>query len=110
MHAAFIEGASVRLLDDPDYREGLLAQVSRYPVEGSIIPIPYNLSAQAERYLEERVLPHIVTRDRFVLVTLEPIAPFRVWLDARLGPLGFESRRIGEHGSVQVTLFERGAT
>jgi hypothetical protein len=107
MHAAFIEGASVALLADPDYRDALLAQISRYPVEGSIVPIPYDLSPKAERYLEERVLPRVEASHRFVLVTLEPTAPFDVWLEGRLAPFGFEAREIGDHGSVQVTLFER---
>ena len=109
MHAAFIEGANVRLLEDPGYRDALLAQRSRYPVEGMIVPVPYNLSPQAQRYLERRVLPRVETSERFILVTLEGIAPIRVWLEARLAPVGFVSREIeeGEHGSVEVTLFER---
>jgi hypothetical protein len=109
MHAAFIEAANVPLLDDPRYRTPLLAQLTRYPVGGSLIPIPYNLTPDARRYLETRVVPIVSATDRFVLVTLQGIAPFETWLEARLGRLGFESREIGEHGSVQVTLFERAA-
>ncbi len=107
MHAAFIEAAHVEFFDDPERRSQLLAQLSRYPVEGSVVPLPYNLTEKSERYLEDVVVPKVDASDRFVLVTLEPIAPFAEWLEARLGPLGFQSRQVGEHGAVRVTVFER---
>jgi len=110
MHAAFIEGAHVEFFDDPEHRSQLLAQLSRYPVEGSVVPVPYNLTGESERYLENVVVPKVTASDGFVLVTLEPIAPFAEWLQARLGPLGFESRQVGEHGAVRVTVFQRGGS
>lgn len=87
----------------------LLAQISRYPVRGSIvpIPIPFDLSPDAKRYLEDRVIPELELTDRFVLVAVESIAPFEARFEGRLRPDGFTSRQVGSHGTVQVTLFER---
>ncbi|HXF71905.1 MAG TPA: glycosyltransferase family 39 protein [Actinomycetota bacterium] len=108
MHAAFVEGTHVALLRDPGYRSLLLAPLSRYPVQGKIVPIPFDLTDASESYLERRVVPSVEGSHRLVLVTLENGSGLTAWFQGRLQPLGFESRRVGDHGAVQVTLFERG--
>lgn len=107
VHPAFIESAHPPFLDDPEYRSALLAPLARYPVRGSVILMPFDLTNRVKPYLEETVIPKIERADRFVLFTLAPTIPFAEWLDGRLGPLGFQSRFVGEYGGIEVILFER---
>lgn len=107
VHPAFIESAHVPFLMDPEYRSALLAPLARYPVRGSVILMPYDLTDRTKPYLETVVVPAIERADRFVLFTLSPTIPFREWLDGRLAPLGFRSRLMGEYAGIQVILFER---
>lgn len=107
MQAAFIEGAHVEFFADPEYRSLLLAQLTRYPVEGMVLPIPYNLTDKSKTYLEDKIVRSIEDADHFVLVTLDTASALVAWLEGRLQPMGFEATLVGEHGAVQVMVFER---
>jgi len=108
MHPVFIEARQLDWLDDPERRSYLLAPTSFYPMEGDMVAMPYAADESGLAYLA-RLEAEIDDRDRILLVTQsENRAPFRTWLDARLGPDGWTSRSVGRFGLIELFEFTRG--
>jgi hypothetical protein len=99
---AFIESTDVGWVREPGKRQYLLSVLRPYPMEGAIIAVPYEFSADAERYLDS-FTGRLDAADRFLLVN--DYGGFRAWLDGRLA--GFSSRLVARGGIITVILFER---
>jgi uncharacterized membrane protein len=107
LHPELIESTQLDWFSDPEKRSYLLSVQSYYPMEGRLVPMPYDLNGEARDYLEGLVTGELAGADRFLLVTRYPLVPFRDWLDGRLGPQGYTSKVIGRFGVIQVIEFSR---
>jgi uncharacterized membrane protein len=107
LHPELIESTQLDWFSDPEKRSYLLSVKSYYPMEGRVVPMPYDLNGEARDYLEGLVVGELADADRFLLVTRYPLIPFRDWLDGRLRPQGFGSKVIGRFGVIQVIEFSR---
>jgi uncharacterized membrane protein len=107
LHPALVESAQLDWFSDREKLSYLLSVQSYYPMEGRVTPMPYVLDDEASAYLEGLVTGELAGADRFLLVTRYPQVPFRVWLDGRLKPEGYDSRVIGTFGVILVIEFSR---
>lgn len=107
VHPAFTESRLIELFDNPEQRSWLLAPLSRYPVAGKVIPLPYDFNRESEAYLEQVVRNDLSEASRFILLTRYPFVPYHRWLDGRLRADGFESRDAGNFGIIQVVVFTK---
>jgi hypothetical protein len=105
-----IESRDLSWLVDSEKRMTTLAPLTYYRVDGDLIPLPWDLESQPERdYMERIVSEHIVSVDRFLLIsrTVGDNGTVAAWLRGRLGPLGFCARSLGNFGAVGVLAFDR---
>jgi hypothetical protein len=101
------ESSAIASFSDPKKRAALLSPLSIYPMNGRIVPLPFQLDRSADRYLNRVTRGEVVQARRLVLVTNVAFDAFRTWLDGRLQPLGFESRVYGRFGGVVLVVFDR---
>lgn len=107
----FVEGADPEWLglsaDDERY-SFLLAPLSYYPLAGRIRLLPYRLDARTRPYFESELLPSFSTEDRFVVIS-RGRGPrwWSLWLDGRLGHVGYAAERIYESTYLGAAAYER---
>jgi hypothetical protein len=108
----FSEANDFAWLSDPKNRSQLLTPLAPYPMKGTIIPLPSDFNARVERYLQGIVARDDLLRSRQVILVSwgAAQAPEQAWLDSRLGPSGFKSRRVGMYGSLVVVEYTREST
>jgi len=108
VRTGLIETAKIHWDLDIDRDSPLLCPISKYPIPGRIILLPYDLSPEAEKYLHEVYSRVLQPTDTFVLVTRnygsETLIP---WLRGWLGTQGFEASEMGNSDGVTVLLFRR---
>jgi mannosyltransferase len=106
LQPGLIESEQLDWFDDPERSSYLMAVDSYYPLEGRVTLLPLSLADPgAHEYLDGLVTTELAGAARFLYVTRNPALPYRDWLDGRLGPLGFESRVLGQFGVVSVVEF-----
>jgi hypothetical protein len=103
--SGFVEASDPRALDDPKLREVLFAPLEIYPPAGKVVRLPYRLNEESIQYLE-RILPAALDRqDRFLFVGRFEGRSFEPWLSGWLAARGFQSKSLGNFGTVSVYLF-----
>ena len=103
--SGFVEASDPRALDDPKLREVLFAPLEIYPPAGNVVRLPYRLNEESIQYLE-RILPAALDRqDRFLFVGRFEGRSFEPWLSGWLAARGFQSKSLGNFGTVSVYLF-----
>jgi 4-amino-4-deoxy-L-arabinose transferase-like glycosyltransferase len=85
-----------------------LAPVSRYPIAGDVIPLPYRPDRETEPYLQNLATNTLEHADRFLLLARANDGLFAAWLEGRFAG-SFVSKPIGDFGAVSLTLFQRNA-
>lgn len=107
VRSPFVQARDVGWLTDPHRVPLLLAPVAAYPVDGTPLALPFDLSAAERRYLEDEVVPIAAAESRLVVVSWSIDDRVLPWLQGRLDGLGFELRQPRTFGSVVVAVLER---
>jgi hypothetical protein len=103
--SGFVEASDPRALDDPKLRDVLFAPLEMYPAAGKVVRLPYRLNEESIQYLE-RILPAALDhQDRFLFVGRFEGRTFEPWLRGRMAARGFQSKSLGNFGTVSVDLF-----
>jgi hypothetical protein len=101
-----VEAKQVDWLTDPERRSYVLAPFAFYPLGTDPVPLPlFPHDEGADVYLDALLAGPVAATDRFVLI--EQGDEYRTWLDARLGPLGWSSRILGEVDEPQEVEYVR---
>lgn len=104
-----VEAKQVEWLSDPERRAYVLAPFSFYPLGPDPVPLPlFPHVPGADAYLEALLDGPVAEQGRFVLIEQGDV--YRVWLDERLGRLGWTSRVVGGHTEPEVTVFTRSSS
>ena len=85
-----------------------LSPVSRYPIAGDVIPLPYRPDREGEPYLQNLATNTLEHTDRFLLLTRADDGLFAAWFEGRFAG-SFVSTPIGDYGAVSLILFQRNA-
>lgn len=104
VQSGYIESDSPEYFGDHDRRAWLLAPLSRYPVEGDAVPVPYELDEFGRAYLE-RESRAARAYQNVVLITLRPDTRVDLFLDPRLP--GFDPGPTSCFRGVCVIEFRR---
>ena len=87
----------------------LYAHLPVYPVAGRPYPFPNETSPEAERYAAGLLRGRLSDSGRFLVYGgAGNVAFWRKWFAARMEPLGWTNRSLGEFGDMGAILFERG--
>ena len=107
--SGFFESESLANLQDPVLSEVLIAPFLRYHIPGRIISLPSVPDAEGQAYAEQILAPKLQDQSRFLLVGFASSDLYSAWLEGR-GPIwGFRLQSSVTHGSLLVSVFERGA-
>ncbi len=106
VRSGLIESKQPGWLADEEESSYLLAPLAYYPVDGTVIPLPWGVAGDATQYLETIVRTRLEQHERFVLVT-QTGTDFRRWFDRRMRAGGFAARGVGTFGHLLVVVFER---
>jgi len=90
---------------DPD--SPLLCPLSKYPVPGHVILLPYRFSPESMAYLKEVFTRELSSADRFVLLAREDEPEFNAWMRGWLVGQGFDAAPLRQSKGVSVYLFRR---
>jgi len=113
LQSGLIESRQVDWLADPAKAGYLNAPAAAYRMEGRIVPMPFDLDPPERAYLEGVIDDVLLQSDRFLLIMRTkgtPESPLLTWLDARLAPVGYTARIVGNYGVILVVLFQRSGT
>ena len=105
----FVEAKNINWLTDTNRRKFLNAPLAAYPPKGAVLRLPARVFSPELREYAERELGQFATKHvRIAFLGRGSVArTWRPWLESRLRPMGFETRRLGEHPGVSLLLFER---
>ncbi len=108
IRVGILESAKVRWdLNNIDMDSPLLCPLSKYPMPGRIVPLPYGFNSDSIRYLEEIYSRILRPTDRFVMVTRNDDETFDAWMRGWFTGQGFESSQLENSKGVSVFLFVR---
>ena len=106
LSVGLVETATISSDVHIDRDSPLLCPLSKYPIPGSIVLIPYRLNSESIRYMQEISSQILAANDTFVVVARkneELIAWTRGWFLAQ----GFEASEVGHAEGVPVFLYRR---
>ena len=107
VRVGLIETRNVHWPVDIDRDSPLLCPLSKYPVPGRVILLPYVIDDQSKAYLRQitsQVLDH---SDRFVLMARGENVDFIAWAQGWFTGRNFVSQELGKSEGVRVFLFRR---
>lgn len=107
VRSGLVQGRRVDWLTDPHRTPVVLAPVQAYPTDARAVPLPYGLSGDERRYLQDEIVPLAASESRLAVITWMNDDEVLPWLQGRLSSAGFELRRGRTFGSVFVGVFER---
>ena len=107
MRVGLVETAKIHWDIDVDRDSPLLCPLSKYPVPGRIILLPYRLNSETVRYLEDISLHILKPAGKFVLITRGDDREFIAWARGWFSSEGFEVSELGNSRGVPVFLFRR---
>ncbi|MDQ3981464.1 MAG: hypothetical protein M3271_02140, partial [Actinomycetota bacterium] len=107
LFSGFIEANQMDWLADPERADYLSAPAAMYPMEGRLIPTPFNLTGAGTAYMQDITEDVLLPSEEFVLVTRGG-EPYRAWLDPQTAQHGFVANLVGAFGDVWVYEFTRG--
>lgn len=107
VRSGLVQGRRIDWLTDPHRTPVVLAPIQAYPVHGTPVPLPYGLSDDERRYLQEEIVPLAESQTRLVVIAWANVNGVMPWLEGRLGSAGYEFRERRAFGSVVVGVFER---
>jgi 4-amino-4-deoxy-L-arabinose transferase-like glycosyltransferase len=110
MHPGLVESAQLDWFADPERRSYLLSPTSYYSFPEHVLPVPYDISADGERFMQDELDALPPGTDRIVYVTRFPGVPYVTWLDGRLEPEGWTKGRVESRGAMQLVEFVRDGT
>ncbi len=88
----------------------LYSHLAFYPIRGRAYPFPFEASPEAERFASALVQNTLKRAERFVLYGGDhSVLWWRDWLAARPDLAGWNQRRLGSFGDVDVVIFDRQA-
>lgn len=105
IRTALTESRSIAWVQDPRRRDYLLSPLSRYPMNGRPILLPFDLTHGGLAYVEGLAAGPLANANRFLLVS-NYLNPFEDWLAGRLQG-SFVSQPIWASGTTQITEFIR---
>jgi len=105
IRVGLIESANIRWDLNIDHDSPLLSPISKYPVPGRIVLVPYGISQEAANYLQDVYTRVLLPVDTFIFIGRngEVIPWLRGWF---LGH-GFAATRIGNPEGIIVLRFRR---
>lgn len=108
IRVGIVESAKARWdLNNINTDSPLLCPLSKYPMPGRIVPLPYSFNSQSSRYLEEISSQILKPADRFVMVSRNDDENFDAWMRGWFASEGFESTQLETSKGVSVFLFLR---
>jgi hypothetical protein len=84
----------------------LLCPLSKYPIPGRIVLIPYRLNPDSIHYVQEISSQILAADDTFVVVARKN-EEFIPWIEGWFRAQGFESSEVGHAEGVPVFLYRR---
>jgi 4-amino-4-deoxy-L-arabinose transferase-like glycosyltransferase len=105
MASGFVEASDPRALDDPKLRDVLFAPLEIYPPGGRVVRLPYRLNEESIQYLESILPAALDHQDRFLFVGRLEGRSFEPWLSGWVAARGFQSKSLGNFGTVSAYLF-----
>jgi len=106
LRSGFQESMQTSWYDEPE-RAGLLASpASYYPIPGTVLPLPVELTPDMAAFMQKRIDAAIPTTDRFIAVTVSGSA-FEPWLTELFNERGYTAQVIGQVNLFTVTEFTR---
>jgi mannosyltransferase len=90
---------------DPD--SPLLCPLSKYPVPGRIVLLPYRRTPESIDYLQEVTVRLLKPSGKFILVVRDYDQNFVDWMRGWFLAQGFEASQLGESPGVSVFSFSR---
>jgi len=107
IHVGLIETAKIRWGLDIDPDSPLLCPLSKYPVPGRIVLVPYGLNPESIAYLQEVGVQLLKTSPKFVLIDRDYNRNLVNWMRGWSLAQGFQSSTIAESPGVSVFVFSR---
>ena len=106
MRVGLIETARIRSALSLDSDSPLLCPLSKYPIPGRIVLIPYRLNSESVHYMQEISSQILATNDTFVVVARKN-EEFTPWMRGWFLGQGFEASEVGHAEGVPVVLYRR---
>jgi hypothetical protein len=111
LHPGLVESAQLDWFADPERRSYLLSPASYYSFPEHVLPVPYDVSADSERFMQRELDALPADTDRILYVTRFPSVPYVAWLEGRLEAEGWTEGRVETRGVMKLVEFVRdGAT
>lgn len=105
IRVGLIESARVRWDINVDPDSPLLSPISKYPVPGRVVLVPYGFDPEAAKYLEDVYSRVLTPVDTFVLIARNgAMVP---WLRGWCLGHGFTTTKMGNPEGITVLLFQR---
>lgn len=105
VRGGFIEARQIDWLEDTERSSFLLAPLAYYPIDGTVVPLPWQVDASSREYLE-RLGTRLERHERFILVAATT-TPFRRWFARRMSTSGFRAWDAGAFDELSVVVFDR---
>ncbi|HWO32307.1 MAG TPA: glycosyltransferase family 39 protein [Candidatus Acidoferrum sp.] len=106
LSVGLVETATIRSDVQIDRDSPLLCPLSKYPIPGRIVLIPYRLNPDSIRYMQEISSQILAADDTFVVVARKN-EEFIPWIGGWFRAQGFESSEVGHAEGVPVFLYRR---
>ena len=106
LSVGLVETATIRSDVQIDRDSPLLCPLSKYPIPGRIVLIPYRLNPDSIRYMQEISSQILAADDTFVVVARKN-EEFIPWIEGWFRAQGFESSEVGHAEGVPVFLYRR---
>jgi 4-amino-4-deoxy-L-arabinose transferase-like glycosyltransferase len=107
IRVGLIETAKLRWDLNIDRDSPLLCPLSRYPIPGHIVLLPYRLNPEAVNYLQDVSLRILRPVDTFVLIARTDDNTMILWLRGWLWSQGFAASEMGKPEGISILLFHR---
>ena len=107
LFAGFIEAKQADWLTDPVRASYLNAPSAAYPMDGRVLPAPWELTPDTEAYLSSIAEDHLVHSKRFILVT-RALDVTKFWVDHNVVPQGYAiSQSLEWKNSIFIHVYDR---
>jgi mannosyltransferase len=107
IRTGLIETASLRWDTNIDPDSPLLCPLSKYPVPGQVILLPFRLDPASLNYLEHLASNILEPSPRFILFTRRDDEHVKLWLLGRLSDRGFAATDLYQSEWLSVVLFRK---
>jgi hypothetical protein len=106
LRVGLIETQKIRWDPIIDRDSPLLCPLSKYPMPGQIILLPYRVDAGTIQYMQQISSQILATNETFLLVSRKD-EEFIAWMRGWFLGQGFESSEVGRDQGVTVLLYHR---